>query len=250
MADGPWRLFAALLVSYPLGVACARGPQLTTAGNGAHGDDAYRKERAEMVRTQIRARGIETERVLGAMGSVPRHLFVPEDLRARAYEDYPLPIGHDQTISQPFIVALMTDLLDLDGDEKVLEIGTGSGYQAAVLAELADRVFTIEIVEPLAEQARRRLAELGYDNVTVRAGDGYRGWAEEAPFDAIILTAAPPEIPRPLIDQLRVGGIMAAPVGDVDQELVVLEKTPRGLEQRAVIQVRFVPMTGEAQQKP
>jgi protein-L-isoaspartate(D-aspartate) O-methyltransferase len=223
---------------------------VTKATRGGSGDDAYAKERAEMVRAQIRGRGIETESVLRAMGAVPRHLFVPEDVRPGAYEDYPLPIGYDQTISQPYIVALMTDLVDLDGDEKVLEIGTGSGYQAAVLGELADQVFSIEIVEPLATEARARLAELGYANVHVRAGDGYRGWPEEAPFDVIILTAAPPEIPQPLIDQLAVGGIMAAPVGDVYQELLVLEKSATGLSRREVIPVRFVPMTGEAQEKP
>ena len=202
------------------------------------------------MRTQIRARGIENARVLAALGEVPRHLFVAEEVRASAYEDHPLPIGHEQTISQPYIVALMTDLLQLDGHEKVLEIGTGSGYQAAVLGELADQVYTIEIVAPLAEEARARLADLGYENVHVRAGDGYRGWPEQAPFDAIILTAAPPSVPQPLIDQLAIGGILAAPVGDLHQELVVLEKTANGLERREVIPVRFVPMTGEAQEKP
>ena len=203
-----------------------------------------------MVRSQIRARGIDDASVLAAMETVPRHLFVPAHLAERAYGDHPLPIGHDQTISQPYIVALMSDLLDLDGTEKVLEIGTGSGYQAAVLGELAHQVYTIEIVEPLALEAGAKLAELGYDNVHVRAGDGYRGWPEEAPFDAIMLTAAPPEIPQPLIDQLAVGGIMAAPVGSIEQELQVLEKTKQGVIRRAVIPVRFVPMTGRAQETP
>jgi protein-L-isoaspartate(D-aspartate) O-methyltransferase len=221
-----------------------------TARSGDNGDETYAEERAEMVRRQIRGRGIATPRVLRAMEAVPRHRFVPEDLRSSAYQDSPLPIGDDQTISQPYIVALMTDLLELDGDEKVLEIGTGSGYQAAVLGELADRVFTIEIVERLAAQARARLAELGYENVEVRAGDGYRGWPEEAPFDVIILTAAPPQIPQPLIDQLAEGGILVAPVGEVQQELLVVEKTAGGLSSREVIPVRFVPMTGEAQEKP
>ncbi|HVR30520.1 MAG TPA: protein-L-isoaspartate(D-aspartate) O-methyltransferase [Thermoanaerobaculia bacterium] len=213
------------------------------------GGDDYAKERAAMVRTQIRARGVADQRVLRAMERVERHRFVPDELQARAYEDYPLPIGHEQTISQPYIVALMSELLELEGDEKVLEIGTGSGYQAAVLGELADRVYTIEIVEPLAERARALLAELGYDQVHVRAGDGYRGWPEEAPFDAIMLTAAPREIPHPLIEQLALGGLLVAPVGDVDQELSVLQKTATGLERRAVIPVRFVPMTGEAQER-
>jgi protein-L-isoaspartate(D-aspartate) O-methyltransferase len=239
---------ALVFVVQPFGTACARGPRVTAIERGGSGEQEYAAERAAMVRTQIRARGIENARVLEAMGRVPRHLFVAEELRGAAYEDHPLPIGHEQTISQPYIVALMTDLLDLDGDETVLEIGTGSGYQAAILGELAARVYTIEIVEPLAEESRARLAELGYENVHVRAGDGYRGWPEHAPFDAIILTAAPPAIPQPLIDQLAVGGILAAPIGDVYQELVVMEKTAQGLEQRQVIPVRFVPMTGEAQE--
>ncbi len=239
-----------LLALESLAAACARGPQVTTAERGDAVDRAYAAERAEMVRTQIRARGIESARVLDALGRVPRHLFVAEEARASAYQDHPLPIGHEQTISQPYIVALMTDLLHLDGDEKVLEIGTGSGYQAAVLGELADQVYTIEIVAPLAEEARARLADLGYENVHVRAGDGYRGWPEQAPFDAIILTAAPPAVPQPLIDQLAIGGILAAPIGDAHQELVVMEKTANGLERREVIPVRFVPMTGEAQERP
>jgi protein-L-isoaspartate(D-aspartate) O-methyltransferase len=253
-----WRpLAAGTLLLLPLGAACARAPagegvapQVTMTRSGANGADVYAEQRARMVRVQIRDRGVSTASVLHAMETVPRHLFVPANLRAHAYDDSPLPIGYDQTISQPYIVALMTDLLDLDGDEKVLEIGTGSGYQAAVLGELAAQVFTIEIVEPLAKTAGARLAELGYDNVHVRAGDGYRGWPEEAPFDAIILTAAPPELPQPLIEQLAMGGILAAPVGDIHQELVVLEKTANGMKQREVIPVRFVPMTGEAQEKP
>jgi protein-L-isoaspartate(D-aspartate) O-methyltransferase len=203
-----------------------------------------------MVRSQIRARGIASAPVLAAMATVPRHLFVAEELRSSAYEDHPLPIGHEQTISQPYVVALMTELLDLDGSEKVLEIGTGSGYQAAVLGQVAREVYTIEIVAPLANEASARLRALGYANVHVRAGDGYRGWPEEAPFDAIILTAAPREVPQPLLDQLAVGGILVAPLGDFEQDLVVIEKTAQGLERRRVIPVRFVPMTGKAQEKP
>jgi protein-L-isoaspartate(D-aspartate) O-methyltransferase len=215
------------------------------------GTDAYAAARAEMVRAQIGARGIKNAAVLAAMERVPRHLFVPEDLRASAYDDRPLPIGHDQTISQPYIVGLMTELLELDGNDKVLEVGTGSGYQAAVAAEIAGQVYTIEIVAPLAAEARARLAELGYENVHVRTGDGYRGWAEQAPFDAVILTAAPSEIPQPLIDQLAVGGVLVAPVGDGQyQELMVIERTAKGLERKSVAPVRFVPMTGEAQEKP
>jgi protein-L-isoaspartate(D-aspartate) O-methyltransferase len=238
-------LFGLLL--HPLGIACARGPQVTAGA--PDGADRLAEDRARMVRTQIAARGVDDQRVLEAMERVPRHLFVPGGVAHASYDDSPLPIGHGQTISQPYIVALMSELLELDGSEKVLEIGTGSGYQAAILGELADEVYTIEIVEPLAEESRDRLATLGYQNVHVRAGDGYRGWPEHAPFDAIILTAAPPEIPQPLIDQLADGGILAAPVGDVYQELLVLEKTARGLERREVIPVRFVPMTGEAQER-
>jgi protein-L-isoaspartate(D-aspartate) O-methyltransferase len=215
------------------------------------GGDARAAERAEMVRAQIHARGVKSPAVLAALERVPRHLFVPADLQEMAYEDRPLPIGHEQTISQPYIVGLMTELLDLDGDDKVLEIGTGSGYQAAVLGEIARAVYTIEIVAPLAAESRARLAELGYENVQVRTGDGYRGWPENAPFDAIILTAAPPEIPKPLIDQLAVGGVLVAPVGDGQyQELKVITRTVDGLERRSVAPVRFVPMTGEAQEKP
>jgi len=228
--------------------ARARSPLVTAEQRGG---DAWAGARAEMVRAQIRARGVKSPAVLAALERVPRHLFVPDDLREVAYEDRPLPIGHQQTISQPYIVGLMTELLDLDGDDKVLEIGTGSGYQAAVLAEIARQVYTIEIVEPLAAESRARLAALGYENVEVRAGDGYRGWPEHAPFDAIILTAAPPVIPQPLIDQLAIGGVLVAPVGDGQyQELVVIERTANGRDRKSVAPVRFVPMTGEAQEKP
>ena len=247
-------LVAAVVAIATVAVLATQVPERTrsrgvTAEQG--GTDAYAAARAEMVRAQIRARGIKNAAVLAAMERVQRHLFVPEDLRANAYEDRPLPIGHDQTISQPYIVGLMTELLELDGDDKVLEVGTGSGYQAAVAAEIAGQVYTIEIVAPLAAEARARLAELGYENVHVRTGDGYRGWAEQAPFDAVILTAAPSEIPQPLIDQLAVGGVLVAPVGDGQyQELMVIERTAKGLERKSVAPVRFVPMTGEAQEKP
>ena len=212
--------------------------------------DPMALRRAEMVESQIRARGVNDSRVLRAMSEVPRHLFVPEAVRSQAYEDYPLPIGSQQTISQPYIVALMTSLLDLEGGEKVLEIGTGSGYQAAVLAKVASRVYTIEILEPLAEAARRTITALGYSNVEFRVGDGYAGWSEAAPFDAIIVTAAPAKVPQPLLDQLRVGGRMVIPVGSYFQDLMVYTKTATGLEKRNVIPVRFVPMTGEAQKLP
>ena len=206
-------------------------------------------ERRDMVDLQIRRRGVHDERVLDAMLRVPRHEFVPSSWKSAAYDDRPLPIGHDQTISQPYIVAFMTEALELDGTEKVLEIGTGSGYQAAVLGTLAKEVFTIEIVEPLARRATGVLAELGYDNVHVRCGDGYRGWPEEAPFDAIMVTAAPDHVPQPLLDQLAVGGRLIVPVGSWDQNLVLLERTETGLERREVLPVRFVPMTGEAQDR-
>jgi protein-L-isoaspartate(D-aspartate) O-methyltransferase len=178
---------------------------------------------------------------------VERHRFVPDALRAQAYDDRPLPIGQGQTISQPYIVALMTELAAVRPGARVLEIGTGSGYQAAVLSLLAGEVYTIEIVEPLAREARERLARLGHQNVSVRAGDGYRGWLEKAPFDAILLTAAPPQIPGPLLEQLAPGGRLVAPVGDAAQELVLVEKTPSGLRRRSIVRVAFVPMTGEAQ---
>ena len=206
---------ALALALEPLGAACARGPRVTTGANAAAPSIEPTPRSAPRWCARRSARAASRTRACSPPSvSVPRHLFVAEELRASAYEDHPLPIGHEQTISQPYIVALMTDLLQLDGDEKVLEIGTGSGYQAAVLGELADQVYTIEIVAPLAEEARARLADLGYENVHVRAGDGYRGWPEQAPFDAIILTAAPPAVPQPLIDQLAIGGILAAPVGD------------------------------------
>jgi protein-L-isoaspartate(D-aspartate) O-methyltransferase len=181
-------------------------------------------------------------KVIAAMRRVPRHLFAPSLPLERAYEDAPQPIGHDQTISQPTVVALMTNALRLGGSEKVLEIGTGSGYQAAVLAGLAKDVFSIEIVEPLGIDARDRLARLGYDNVHVRIGDGYRGWPEEAPFDRIVLTASPPEMPRALVDQLAEGGIIVGPVGDDRQELVRWSKRGGRLEKEILGGVRFVPM--------
>ena len=201
--------------------------------------------RRRMVEEQIRSRGVQAPRVLEAMLEVPRHEFVlPADVD-RAYTDGPLPIGHGQTISQPYIVALMTELADPDPDERALEIGTGSGYQAAVLSRLVSHVYTIELVEPLAEAAADTLGRLGYDNITVRAGDGYRGWPDEAPFDLIVVTAAPDEVPRALVDQLAVGGRMVVPVGAQHevQELRLLEKQPDGsLETRYVLEVRFVPM--------
>jgi protein-L-isoaspartate(D-aspartate) O-methyltransferase len=206
--------------------------------------ERFARAREEMVDGQIAARGVRDEATLRAMRKVPRHLFVPEALAGQAYDDHPLPIGHGQTISQPYVVGFMTEALGLRGGERVLEVGTGSGYQAAVLAEIAERVYTIEIVAPLAEEARVRLKELGYDNVEVRAGDGYRGWPEAAPFDAIMVTAAAPRIPEPLRRQLRDGGRLILPVGDEWQELVVVTRTGDAFEEKQVLPVRFVPMTG------
>ena len=213
------------------------------AESGPKGD--FKAMREKMVESQIKARGVKDPRVLSAMLKVERHLFVPENLGSSAYSDQPLPIGEGQTISQPYIVALMTELLDLNGEEKVLEIGTGSGYQAAILAELAKEVYTIEIVEELASTARERLLKLGYRNITVKAGDGYLGWPEVAPFDAIIVTAAPDHIPAPLLDQLKEGGRMVIPVGMYTQELKKILKRAGKFETTNVIPVLFVPMTGE-----
>ena len=201
--------------------------------------------RQRMVDTQLSGRDISDARVLAAMRKVPRHLFVPEPLRAAAYDDSPVPIGLDQTISQPYIVAFMTQALDVQPGHRVLEIGTGSGYQAAVLAELTDRIYTIEVLAPLAERARATLAELGYRHVSVRVGNGYFGWPEHAPFDRIIVTAAPPEIPAALVEQLKIGGLMAIPVGTREQTLLVLRRTPGGMETLHTLPVRFVPMVDQ-----
>ena len=202
-------------------------------------------DRLRMVNEQLRARDIKDPRVLAAMEKVPRHLFIPEGGRHEAYADYPVPIGHGQTISQPYIVAFMTQALDVQPEHRVLEIGTGSGYQAAVLAELAKAVYTMEIIEPLAESARKTLESLGYENVHVRAGNGYDGWPEHAPYDRIMVTAAPEEVPQALVEQLKVGGLMAIPVGSFSQELRILRKTPQGMEMLRTLPVRFVPMTGK-----
>ena len=212
---------------------------------GVNRDDEVR--RLAMVESQIRSRGVSDPAVLRALEKVPRHLFVGSEHASEAYDDHPLPIGFDQTISQPYIVALMTELLELEADSRVLEIGTGSGYQAAVLAEIVSEVYSIEIVEPLAERSAVLLERLGYTNVEVRAGDGYAGWPEQAPFDAIVLTAAPPRIPPPLLEQLAPGGRLVAPVGDFDQDLVLITRQADGFERRQILPVRFVPMTGQAQ---
>jgi protein-L-isoaspartate(D-aspartate) O-methyltransferase len=224
-------------------------PVLGCTMNDPTPKDETAEARERMVREQIAARGIQDPRVLSALSRVPRHELVPENQRALAYQDRPLPIGYDQTISQPYVVAYMTEQLQLGGDERVLEIGTGSGYQAAVLAELAREVYSIEIVAPLGERARADLERLGYRNVKIKIGDGYQGWPEHAPFDAIIVTAAPGHVPQPLIDQLAPGGRLVLPVGGLDQELLRIERTEGGIREERLIGVRFVPMRGEAERE-
>lgn len=201
-----------------------------------------------MIKTQLISRGIHSENVLNAMREVDRHLFVPEAMRQYAYEDGPIPIGFQQTISQPYIVAFMTQALQLEPDHKVLEIGTGSGYQAAILSRIVNEVYTIEIVPELFEKTTALFKKLGYDNIHARLGDGYSGWPEKAPFDRIILTAAPEKIPEPLLEQLALGGKLIAPVGGASQKLILLEKKERDhFEETFLLPVRFVPMTGKTQ---
>lgn len=216
---------------------------------GSNEDAAWTEARRHMVKTQLAPRGIDDPKVLAAMMRVPRHRFVPESERPNAYGDGPLPIGEGQTISQPYIVAYMTQALELEPGDRVLEVGTGSGYQTAVLAELAREVDSIEILPDLARHAELLLMELGYTNVHVRTDDAYLGWPERSPFDAIVVTAAPPHVPQPLIDQLRVGGRLVIPVGSWDQEMVIITRTETAVLTRRTIGVRFVPMTGEAQKR-
>jgi len=214
-------------------------------------DDFYSKKRREMVRRQLQARDIIDEKVLEVMGKVPRHLFVGEQYRTQAYEDYPLPIDEGQTISQPYIVALMTQNLKLHRGEKVLEIGTGSGYQAAVLAHLTDEVYSVEIRNKLAKRASATLKKLNYDNVSIKAGDGYFGWKEHAPFDAIIVTCAANHVPPPLLEQLGEGGRLIIPLGSTlyFQTLTCITKLKGKPEVRHILGVRFVPMVGEAEKR-
>jgi protein-L-isoaspartate(D-aspartate) O-methyltransferase len=221
------------------------GPPMRPTADTA--DDAHAKARRAMVERDLRGRGIADDRVLEALGRVPRERFVSAEMAATAYADQPLPIGQGQTISQPYIVALMTELARPTPESRALDVGTGSGYQAAVLAELCAEVYSVEILAPLAAAADARLKHLGYRNITVRQGDGYRGWPEHAPFDLIIVAAAPDRVPPPLIDQLAPGGRLVIPVGSYRQHLLVLTKRPDGsIERRSVAAVAFVPMTGEA----
>ena len=223
-----------------------------SANHGSRTPEQWAAERAQMVGEQLAApdRGIRDPAVIQAMGKVPRHRFVPREVVFSAYDDCPLPIGFGQTISQPYVVAFMTEQLRLQPQDRVLEIGTGSGYQAAILAEMVAEVYTVEIIAPLAERARATLADLGYGNIHVRAGDGYHGWPEVAPFDAIIVTCAPENVPPPLIDQLKDGGRLIIPVGPPhSQELVLLRKQGGRVNRQAVLPVRFVPMTRRATDK-
>jgi protein-L-isoaspartate(D-aspartate) O-methyltransferase len=240
----------ALLMRVWLGLGALIAAEMALPRLALAAEDTLALARQRMVAEQLSGpgRNITNALVLAAMGKVPRHEFVPERLRSLAYEDCPLPIGHDQTISQPYIVAFMTEQLEPKPTDRVLEIGTGSGYQAAVLAELVAKVYTVEIIEDLAGRAAVDLKRLGYTNVSVRAGDGYKGWPEAAPFDAIIVTCAPEKVPPPLVEQLKDGGRMIIPVGPTwDQELVLLRKQGDRLERQAVLPVRFVPMTGQSQ---
>jgi len=231
------------------GTACRQSMKRELIPMEPKSADAFATERNRMVQEQIIARGVRDTLVLNAMRRVPRHRYVPDAMRSYAYEDEPLPIGHNQTISQPYIVAFMTEALSLRGDETVLEIGTGSGYQAAVLAEIVRAVYTIEIVEPLAAAAERLLKAEGYTNVHCRAGDGYRGWPEQAPFDAVIVTAAPKHVPEPLVQQLKNGGRLVVPVGEWSQELILLIREGETVREKRLLPVRFVPMTGEAERQ-
>jgi protein-L-isoaspartate(D-aspartate) O-methyltransferase len=206
----------------------------------------FQKARDRMVETQLIGRGIHDQRVLEAMRKVPRHVFVDEALQEQAYSDHPLPIADKQTISQPYIVALMTEKLELKGHEKVLEVGTGSGYQAAILAELAERVFSIERLPGLAYRANQALRKLGYSNIIVRVADGTLGWPDEAPFDGIIVTAGAPKVPQPLVDQLAMGGRLVLPVGDrMSQSLILVERVPEGIRKTDLGGVRFVDLVGK-----
>ena len=242
------RGFWGLIVAFVFLGSCASSSHNRTLEK----EEGYAGSRQQMVLLQLKTRDIHDDRVLQAMGKVPRHLFMPPEVRSYAYEDRPTPIGSSQTISQPYIVALMTQTAKPGFRDRALEIGTGSGYQAAVLAELVAEVYTIEIIPVLARAAARTLSEQGYDNVRVRGGDGYKGWSERAPFDIILVTAAARKIPTPLLEQLAEGGRLVMPVGRVGdvQTLTLVTKAGGALKRRHIIPVRFVPMTGEVQRGP
>ncbi len=246
-----FRVVALVLAGFVLRQCDPAGGNLPLSSESARqesaGTGALGRARERMVREQIEARGVRDARVLAAMRKVPRHLFVPGELQAQAYWDQPLPIGHRQTISQPYIVAFMSEAMELNPDDRVLEIGTGSGYQAAILAELVREVWSIEIVEPLGKEAAARLKDLGYERVKLRIGDGYRGWPEAAPFDAIMVTAAPDHVPPALVEQLGEGGRLVLPVGRFSQDLLRVRRTAKGIVQENLLPVRFVPMVGEAE---
>ncbi len=247
----PCHVIALLLTSVLLRQCGSPGNVLLSPNGSTRQDspngDAQRAARERMVREQIANRGVRDARVLAAMRKVPRHLFVPSEMQSAAYSDTPLPIGHRQTISQPYIVAFMSEAMELKPQDRVLEIGTGSGYQAAILAELVREVYSIEIVEPLGKEVAARLKDLGYERVKLRIGDGYRGWPEAAPFDAIIVTAAPDHVPPALVEQLREGGRLVLPVGRFAQDLLRVRRTAKGIVQENLLPVRFVPMVGEAE---
>jgi protein-L-isoaspartate(D-aspartate) O-methyltransferase len=240
-----------VLSAIAVSIAALAAAACDSSGGQARGSGEadWQMQSDRMVKEQIESRGVKDPRVLAAMRSVPRHLFVPPASRDDAYGDFPLPIGDSQTISQPYIVALMSELLEVGPGSRVLEIGTGAGYQAAVLAAMGVEVYSIEILPRLCERARETLAELEVDRVEVRCGDGYGGWPEEAPFDGIIVTAAPATVPGPLLDQLAEGANMVIPVGNFYQELKVITRVGRNFQERSVIPVRFVPMTGEVERQ-
>jgi protein-L-isoaspartate(D-aspartate) O-methyltransferase len=238
----------AAALSAAIGVSAACAAVLFGAFQFDDSEEAHRARRLEMVRSQLEARGITEQAVLDAMRKVPRHRFVPSALRALAYADGPLSIGENQTISQPYIVAWMTELIEPNKKMRVLEIGTGSGYQAAILAECVGEVDSIEVVPTLGRRAKELLEAMECKNIRLRIGDGFAGWPERAPFDAILMTAAPPDrIPGPLLQQLKLGGRLVAPIGRRDQRLVRITRTPTGFKQEVLGDVRFVPMTGRAQ---
>ena len=242
--DG-YMLYTALLLALLLAAIAAcqpKPPQDSASVQGTAAPDRFAPERARMVQEHIEARGVRDPRVLAAMRRVPRHEFVPPALREVAYRDSPLPIGREQTISQPYIVAYMTEAAQIEPGDKVLEIGTGSGYQAAILAELAREVYTIELIPELAATAKAALDKLGYTNVRTRTGDGYAGWREAAPFDAILVTAAPDHVPPALVEQLAVGARMIIPVGRGEQEMRVITRTAAGVTEESTISVMFVPL--------